>query len=276
MRGRVVYKMTGSGNDFVMVDGRWSPVGDWTPEQIRTICARRTGLGADGLAVLEPGSEPGSVRFHFFNSDGSRCEMCGNASLCATRLAARLELAPPEGMVLETDAGAIRTRVVPGPGQLAEIGLPAVIDGGKPDIRLSPGETAVHLVKVGVPHLVVEILGQDPAKLDLATRGKELRSHPALPNGGANVNFVGGSDGKWKMRTYERGVEGETLACGTGAVAAAAALVHRGRAKLPLKIETASAKILQISGVATGETGQLLSNPSLIGEARTVYRAVLD
>ena len=117
MDGTVVYKVTGSGNDFVMLDGRTEPLERWTPELIREICARGTGVGADGFAVLQPGSRPGAVRFHFFNADGGRSAMCGNAALCATRLSAWLELGPAAGQVVETDSGDVPARCLPGPGQ---------------------------------------------------------------------------------------------------------------------------------------------------------------
>jgi len=87
--------MTGSGNDFVMVDGRYTTPADWSVQDIRAVCARRTGIGADGLVFLGPGAEPDVVRMIYFNSDGSRAAMCGNAALCSTRLAARLGLANP-------------------------------------------------------------------------------------------------------------------------------------------------------------------------------------
>ncbi len=276
MSGRVVYKMTGSGNDFVMIDGRTSPVDQWDAEQIRTICGRRTGLGADGLAILEPGSEPGAVRFHFFNDDGNRTEMCGNASLCATRLAARLELADPDGMTLETDVGPVRARVLAGPGERAEIVLPDVRNGQTPDLPLAAGERSVHLVTVGAPHLVVEVDCVGSPEFDILTRGRELRWHPALPNGGANVNFASAEDGKWKMRSYERGVEGETLACGTGAVAVAATLARAGLVELPWTVETASGKMLEVSAQSASDADLLLAAPRLAGEARIVYRAVLE
>lgn len=268
--------MTGSGNDFVMIDGRTSPVDQWDAEQIRTICGRRTGLGADGLAILEPGSEPGAVRFHFFNNDGNRTEMCGNASLCATRLAARLELADPDGMTLETDVGPVRARVLAGPGERAEIVLPDVRNGQTPDIPLAAGERSVHLVMVGVPHLVVEVDCVGSPELDILTRGRELRWHPALLNGGANVNFTSAEGGKWKMRSYERGVEGETLACGTGAVAVAATLARAGLVELPWTVETASGKMLEVSAQSAADADLLLAAPRLAGEARIVYRAVLE
>lgn len=281
MKGLVVYKVTGSGNDFIMCDGRFVSSDFWTPEAIRSVCDRHQGIGADGLAVLEPGSRSGAVRFHFFNNDGGRAPMCGNAALCATRLAAYLELAPAEGMVLETDSGHYRTRCIPGPSDRAEIELGPVAPPRAVAVRLEDGEGAAHLVAVGVPHLVVQV--PDVATVELDKRGRALRWDPALGPEGANVNFVsvstapkqadsGAEAALWRMRTYERGVEGETLACGTGAVAVAAALLRSGAIRhLPLAILTASGRVLRVAG-QPGPDGRIV-NASLQGEGRIVFKA---
>jgi diaminopimelate epimerase len=267
--GTVVYKMTGSGNDFVMLDGRNQRLGDWTPERIRAICARGTGIGADGLAVLEPGSGPAAVRFNFFNSDGGRSAMCGNAALCATRLACWLEMAPAEGLTLETDSGEVRARCLHGPGERAEILLPAIAQITVPDIAPAPGERSIHLTAVGVPHLVV--LVEDVAAVALMERGRDLRCHPAVGADGANVNFVGTGSGEWRMRTYERGVEAETLACGTGAAAAAAVLSRVDGVTPPVEIRTSSGALLTVSADPASDGG--LGRPRLEGEGRLVFRA---
>lgn len=272
MIGAVVYKMSGSGNDFVVADGRTVPLDRWTPERIRAVCSRGMGVGADGFVLLECGSTAGAVRFHFFNSDGGRASMCGNAALCATRLAAWLELAPAQGMLLETDAGGVEARCLDGPGHRAELVLPSTAELTTPDIQLMTGERSVHLTTVGVPHLVV--LVDDVARVPLLQRGRELRGHPELAPDGANVNFISGESSDWAMRTYERGVEAETLACGTGAVAAAAVLAHLGMSRLPLGVGTASGCVLRVSGELTGR-GQL-NCPRIAGEGRLVFRAVLE
>lgn len=268
--GIVIFKMSGSGNDFVFVDGRGAPLALWSAERIRRICARRTGVGADGLVVLEPGSRPAAVRFHFFNRDGSRGAMCGNGALCATRLASWLELAPPTDMVLETDSGEVRSRCLEGEGELAQIRLADAAVPVVPAIGLEEGERSVHFTRVGVDHLVV--LVDDLDRPGLMDRGRVLRSHPALGAAGANVNFASSASGGWRMRTFERGVEAETLACGTGAVAVAAVLCGSGRAALPIAIRTASGNVLEVSGTVRG--GEL-REPGLTGEGRLVYRAVL-
>ena len=271
MKGEIIFKMSGSGNDFVFADGRALPLEHWTPERIREICARGTGVGADGFAVLEPGSQTGHVRFHFFNNNGSRAEMCGNGALCATRLAAWLELAPPEGMILATDSGPVSSRCLEGEGELAEIEV-AVPEGFTvPDIPLGHGEQSMWLTVVGVPHLVVVV--DDLREVQLAVRGRELRSHPAIGPAGANVNFIANGDAEWAMRTYERGVEAETLACGTGAVASATGLAREGLVTLPCSFRTATGFELKVEAKMT-DRGEFES-AKLIGQGRLVYRAVL-
>jgi len=271
MNGLVVYKLSGSGNDFVFVDGRLSPAESWEPNAIKKICDRRTGVGADGFAVLEPGSREGRVRFYFFNSDGSRAPMCGNGSLCATRIARALEFVSTPDMVLETDAGEVRTRALDGPEQRSEFKLPEISELVAPNIDLVAGESSVFFATVAVPHLVLAV--ENVASVELERRGRELRRHAAVGPLGSNVNFVSHTDNAWSMRTYERGVEAETLACGTGAVACAAALCRLGLVQqLPWHVQTASGMVLTVNGqVQRGK----LTEPSLIGESRLVYRAVL-
>jgi diaminopimelate epimerase len=267
------YKMTGSGNDFVLLDGRVEPPAAWPAERIAAVCDRRRGIGADGLVILTP--EPGNaVRFDFFNADGSRAAMCGNAALCSTRLSARLGLADGPEMTLLTDAGPVRTRCV-GTGDEAEIGLPDFPVPAVPDsIALEFGELAVHLGTVGVPHLVVQV--DDVDLVDLGRRGRQLRFHPGAGPVGANANFVSppiaGQD-RWRIRTFERGVEGETLACGTGTVAAAITLAGSGRGHLPMTLETRSGAPL---GVSAELSGGWARNVWLRGQGRLVFAGTLS
>jgi diaminopimelate epimerase len=272
VNGTIFYKMSGSGNDFVFVDGRGSPAISWTPEAIRAVCRPHTGVGADGLSVLEPGSTHGAVRLQYFNSDGGRASLCGNSALCATRLAAWLDLAPADGMILETDAGSHQSRCLPGSGERAEVALGKATAVTSPALDLTPGERMVRLATVGVPHLVVFVA--DLPAVDVFGRGRALRSHPSLGPAGANVNFVAKDKaGAWAMRTYERGVEAETLACGTGAAASAAVVSSTGEASLPWLVRTSSGADLGVraSNGAGPDSGTLW----LSGEGRMVFRGVL-
>ncbi len=273
LKGTVFYKMSGSGNDFIMLDGRYTTPADWSPDRIVELCDRRHGVGADGLVVLSP-EGTGRVRMDFWNCDGSRADMCGNAALCSTRLSAFLELAPADGMQLVTRAGTFPTRCRTA-GEEAELNLPDFTLPAKPaGISLRPDEAGGMLATVGVPHLVLEVA--DLERSDLMDRGRLLRSDPALGPAGANVNFVGpaGADSKaaCALRTYERGVEGETLACGTGAVATAALLAHSGRYRLPMDILTRGGRILHIAATLSGDKA---TNVWLAGEGRLVFTGVL-
>ena len=274
-------KMTGSGNDFVFFDGRLTPLDRVTsPEVIRRICNRNNGIGADGLVVLEPTGDGADVTIHFFNSDGSPADLCGNATLCSTTLAAQLEMASPAGMRLATGAGVISSRLTGhGPGQLPEIDLQPVTDMRPTlDIKRAPGEQAIGLAVAGIPHLVV--LCDDADAVPLRERGPVLRHHPSLGPAGANVNWVSRQpDGRWRYRTFERGVEGETLACGTGAVATAVLLGAWGLAVGPeVTIVSSSGRPLQVrlpasDGAKAEEQGR--GQPSLRGEGRVVFRGVI-
>ncbi len=272
MNGIVAFKMTGSGNDFVFVDGRVYSVDTWTPEQIRAACDRRDGIGADGFAVLEPGSAPERIRFHFFNADGGRAPMCGNGALCATRMARWLELAKQDEMTLETDAGLVTTRVIKGEQELAEFEIEAVGEMTSPEIEPLPGEHDITFTTVAVPHLVVVV--DDADEVDVLARGRDLRNHATLAPLGANVNFVSVRGEALRVRTYERGVEGETLACATGSVASAAVLAKRQKLSLPCDVITSSGRVLRVSGTLDAESH--LQEPRLRGEARRVFRAILE
>jgi diaminopimelate epimerase len=269
----VFHKMSGSGNDFVMIDGRTSAASEWTTSMIAAICDRRNGIGGDGLVFVTPVG-PDQVRMTYFNSDGSPAPMCGNAALCSTRLAARLEMASPDGMTLVTDAATFATRCV-GPGAMAELNLPDVDVPVPVALVTAPGEEWIRLGTVGVPHVVV--LVRDVDQVDVVARGRALRFDPAFAPGGANINFIGRvapADAQapaWKIRTYERGVEDETLACGTGTVAAAVALGSVGLAELPLAVESASGKVLSVSAQVTANRATAVW---LCGEARLVARGI--
>jgi diaminopimelate epimerase len=207
-------------------------------------------------------------RLRYFNRDGSLGELCGNASLCATRLAVELGAAKPGGMSFETDAGVVEARMRDG---LPEIDLQAPT-GLEEEVQISrqAGERRLGFVNSGVPHLVVRT--DDLATIDLAGRGPELRFHESL-SAGANVNWVArDAAGAWAMRTYERGVEAETLACGTGAVACAVLLRSWGEAEPSgVALRTRSGKELRVSLREDG--GRLV--PSLAGEGRIVYEGTV-
>ena len=262
--GREFLKLSGSGNDFVFVDARAEAPGSLTsPEVVGAICSRGTGIGADGVVFIEP-SERADVRMTYLNADGSRADLCGNATLCTARVARELGIVRDGEFLIETDVGPLKARFR---GDVPEIDLLPVsgvrLDAG---IALEEGEERMGFVLAGVPHLVIPVA--DLETVDVVGRGRPLRRHPSLSSG-ANVNFVRrDSDGAFSYRTYERGVEAETLACGTGAVAIAVLLTEWGLTSGPVALRTRSGKELRVrlSGPADSRT------PSLSGEARLVYR----
>jgi diaminopimelate epimerase len=264
--GREFFKMSGSGNDFVFVDTRSEPAGALTsPEVIDAICRRGTGIGADGIVFLEA-SARASIRLIYLNADGSRADLCGNATLCTARLARELGIVGDEEFTIETDVGVLGARIRLGQPEIDLLPVSDVKeDAGLP---LDRGERRMGYAVAGVPHLVAVV--DDLEAVDVVGRGRPLRRHPSLPLG-ANVNFVRpGSDGSFSYRTYERGVEAETLACGTGAVASAVLLTDWGLAKGPVRLRTRSGRELLVR--FSGSRGR---TPSLSGEARIVYRAQL-
>ena len=272
MKGTLFYKMTGSGNDFVMLDGRATKPERWSPDRVRALCDRRTGIGADGLVILTPAT-PGTVRMSYWNSDGSHGAMCGNAALCSGRLSVELELVPPGEFCLLTDAGMVRV-ISRAHHDEAEISLPDVDLPRASEIAASSGEQWLSLGTVGVPHLVVRV--DDVEHADVLGRGGHLRSDPRVGPAGANVNFVGrddDGDSPWLIRTFERGIEGETLACGTGTVAAALALASRSEASLPLRFRSRGGPQLTVRARLIGSRA---SDIWLAGQGRLLFRGVWE
>jgi diaminopimelate epimerase len=270
-QGTVFYKMTGSGNDFVMFDGRYVKAPDLTVEAIVAICDRRLGIGADGVALLEPPDRDDvHFSFRFWNRDGSPGPMCGNGALCATALAEVLELAAAGTEVrFSTEAGVHRGRVVDG---ASEIWLPdCPPPQAVPAVTTVAGEEGPMLARPSVPHLVLRV--GDVDRVALEERGPHLRRDPALGEGGANVNWVAPrGDGSFAYRTFERGVEGETLACGTGAVACALVLTREKLVEPPVTLWTRSGLPLVVSFEQTPAGSRSLR---LRGEGRLVFRGIL-
>jgi diaminopimelate epimerase len=263
------WKMSGSGNDFVFVDGIEDQVTGrraLAADLVRQICAPHTGVGADGVAVIQRSAQQ-DFKLDYLNRDGSVGELCGNASLCAVRLGVELGYAERTEVRFETGAGVVIGRMVDG---RPEIDLQP-IQGLRPDAGIAriAGEATMGFADSGVPHLVIETPNVESIALD--SRGAELRSHASL-RFGANVNWVADDKaGRFIMRTFERGVEGETLACGTGAVACAALLRAWGRSGDETELITRSGRVLS---VLLRQTSRGLE-PTLKGEGRIVFEGTL-
>jgi len=201
-------KYQGAGNDFVLVDNRSGFFDGNDTVLVKKMCDRRFGIGADGLMLLE-GAENADFRMRYFNADGREGSMCGNGGRCIVAFARDLGIVAEKAAFLAVD-GAHEAAIVSGQ-----------VDLGMVDVREVAREDDgdFYLLDTGSPHLVREVTGL--RDVDMATEGHRIRNSPRFRKAGVNVNFVEREGDGYFLRTYERGVEGETLACGTGATAAA-------------------------------------------------------
>ena len=236
------YKMSGSGNDFILIDNRdgSAAIADWSAFAKR-VCEPRISLGADGLIVVVP-SDKADFRWLFYNADGSEAEMCGNGGRCAARFAFLKDIAQKR-MSFETRAGIIdaevHERIVK--LRLTDPSVP-VIDY---TLQVAGRDLAMNNINTGVPHAVHYV--EDIEGIDVFAYGREIRRHAHYQPAGTNANFVKVIDrGTIQVRTYERGVEAETLACGTGAVASALISAWRGLVDAPVAVRVRSGETLKI------------------------------
>jgi diaminopimelate epimerase len=236
------YKMHGGGNDFVLIDhrARFIPEAE-QPALARRLCHRQVGVGADGLILIEA-SAAAHFRWRFYNADGSEPEMCGNGGRCAARFAVLSGIAP-ETLSFETVSGVIHAEVR---GRRVKLALTGVGDFQLNQIiPLEEANVTGHFVRVGVPHLVVPV--DDLEAAAVTEWGRLLRFHQMFQPAGVNVNFVRFTGPEnLSIRTYERGVEDETLACGTGSVAAALVGACLGRLSSPVEVLTRGGEILTV------------------------------
>ena len=274
-------KMSGAGNDF-LVFGERAPRGEKEIAAIRRLCRRGTGVGGDGVLFVTPESpgDPSSrIVADYLNADGSLGRFCGNGTRCAARFAVLRGLAGPACVVL-TGWGAVSAEV--SPSGSVTLALPEPIAAGSAVPPLDPGgktlEREAFALLVGVPHLVV-FVKKDISfdALDLSVLGPSNRHHPALEEG-ANVNFVKVlSPSRLALRTWERGVEGETLACGSGAVAAAVAVawsfLRDVRGEVAVSVVTRSGETLEIGFQRDGGIARAVT---LRGDARVVFEGTLN
>ncbi|HEY1435347.1 MAG TPA: diaminopimelate epimerase [Thermoanaerobaculia bacterium] len=257
-------KMAGGGNDFLIFEADGRGLTEEDRGRLSLVCRRGLSVGADGALFLSPG-EKGRVRVDYFNADGGPATFCANGTRCAARYAVRHGLAAGPAATLETGWGQIEARI---DGESVTLSLPAVPAPQDPIPISGRGlpPTAIPM-KVGVPHLVVFVRG-DLAQLAIDRFGPPLRRHPALPEG-ANVNFVrAAGENRIEVRSWERGVEGETLSCGSGVVAAAIAAGRQGMAVSPVTCGTKSGVDLIVE---FREEGDVVAGVRLTGDAREIY-----
>ena len=261
-------KMSGSGNDFIIVDNREKIVKDKDlPGLITQICRRKISVGADGVILIEP-SDKADFKWRFFNSDGSNAEMCGNGARCAARFAYINGIAG-ESLSFETGAGVISGQVK---GDRAKLKMPDPVELRLDyNIELKSGPLTVCSVNTGVPHVV--IMKESIDDINVFDLGRVIRYHGAFGPAGTNVNFICQKEqGRLAIRTYERGVENETLACGTGSIAAALITSCKTKWQSPIHLLTRSGESLSIY---FNKAGSNFNEIYLEGDARLIYSARL-
>jgi diaminopimelate epimerase len=258
-------KMSGAGNDFVVIDNR-SMVHALTREQIARLCDRHFGIGADGLLAVEPADQPDAdFRMRYYNADGGEAEMCGNGARCFARFVHPLRRANAEQARFLTPAGLITAEYV---GDEVRINMtPPTETKLHQRADFGWGEIEYHFMNTGVPHVVLFV--PDAQQAEVIAHGRAIRRSAIFPRG-TNVNFVqlADSSGMLIVRTYERGVEDETLACGTGVVASALLthLVHR--LALPLCVKVRGGDVLTVDARSEGEA---FRDVTLTGPATEVF-----
>jgi diaminopimelate epimerase len=262
-------KMNGAGNDFVFIDNRARKI-QLQPAQIVRLCDRHKGVGADGVILLVPClSGRADWAWDFYNSDGSSAEMCGNGARCFARFVRRLTGAKGN-LPFETRAGVITARFQ---GDEVTVNLTPPKDLRlRQQVKLSIGPTEIHSLDTGVPHAALFVADADKAMVQ--PLGAEIRHHPHFAPRGTNVNFVQVlGPGKIRVRTFERGVEGETLACGTGVTASALIAAELRGFPSPIKVQVQSGDMLEIS--FDRNNGQF-ANVGLAGPAEFVFEGRIE
>lgn len=265
------WKLSGAGNDFVAVnnmDGKLPEEG--RGELIASWCRRGMSIGADGALILEPATGPAAhFRMRYYNADGGEAETCGNGSRCIARFAYLQNVAPAQ-MTFETLAGNYDAQVL----EDGEVRLHMTAAHGlQQKIQIDDTEFTgeVHFLNTGVPHVVTFV--RDLQSTPVVRAGKHLRHHTEFAPAGTNANFAFVADDRTlHVRTYERGVEAETLACGTGCIASAIVAAQLGAVKSPVRVQTASGEFLTI-GFEPTATGA--RDVSLQGSAHVVFRGYI-
>lgn len=262
------YKMSGSGNDFIIIDNLdlSLDIDDLSAFAVK-VCQRKVSVGADGLIVLEP-SDIADFKWRFFNSDGSMAEMCGNAARCVARLAYLKGIAG-NPLCWETIAGVIHAEIN---DDLIKVKFtdPSTVQTGL-TLEADGLTYVLDSVDTGVPHAVVFV--EDLDHWDVTGAGRQIRYHHQFAPRGTNADFVTVLDAhQMKVRTYERGVEGETLACGTGCVAAVLAAATHSLVKSPTDVMVQSGETLR---VYFSQEGESFHEIYLEGKVKIIYQGML-
>jgi diaminopimelate epimerase len=239
----LISKMNGTGNDFILIDHRAHFLdASFFPDLARLLCRRQESVGADGLILVED-SLHADFKWRFFNADGSEAEMCGNGGRCVARYAFLKGIAGPK-LCFETMAGVIHAEVS-GKRVFLELPLPKDLRLDR-EVLVDGVAYTLGTVNTGVPHAVLML--DNIEQVPVVELGRNIRFHREFQPAGTNVNFVQVVDkGHLAVRTYERGVENETLACGTGSVAASLVASAAGRVISPVAVRTRGGEVLGVS-----------------------------
>jgi diaminopimelate epimerase len=259
-------KISGSGNDFILIDHQEPFLKeDRLRDFIRKVCRRRISVGADGLILIER-TQKADFKWRYFNADGGEAEMCGNGGRCAARFAFFKGIAGPS-LKFETSVGILSAEVN---GIRVKLELPKPF-GLKMDemVPIEGKEYPLSSINTGVPHAVLFV--EDLERLDVVRIGRAIRYHSHFSPSGTNADFIRSGNGSpLSIRTYERGVEDETLACGTGAVASALVAAFKGLVKSPVSIQTRGGEVLTVYFEIEGSE---VKKVFLEGDVHIIYEA---
>lgn len=253
-------KYSGCGNDFILIDNRSCTFPSQQASLIARLCRRADGVGADGLILLEK-SEKADFKMRIFNADGKEAEMCGNGLRCLNKFVQELGISAPS-LKIETMERELQVEML-GDNVKASMGDPKDIQMNI-SLPLDGQDCLVHYLDTGVPHAIHFV--EDASKVPVDKIGPEIRYHPFFQPKGANANFVQVTGpSSLFIRTYERGVEGETLACGTGATAAAIAAYYQFNMNAPIQVKTKSGQSLTIDFIV--DANKQITNVTQSGPA---------
>jgi diaminopimelate epimerase len=262
------WKMNGTGNDFIVADNRDGAVAEERLAGFATrFCPRRTAVGADGVLLVEPAPEAGlDFRMRYLNADGSEAEMCGNGARCIARFAHAVGAAGEE-MRFMTGAGPVGAKITEAG---AIVDMPEPTAPAERSIAVAGRRQDLWFLSTGVPHAVIPV--GELGAVDVAAKGRAIRYHREFLPAGTNVDFMVRRGRGIAIRSYERGVEAETMACGTGAAASALVAARLWKLISPLAVTVQGGSLRIHFTESGGEFGAL----RLEGPVETAYRGELD
>ncbi len=264
MKAIEFYKISGSGNDFIIMDNRDSSI-ELSPDKIHKICERKMGVGGDGLILLNKSSKY-DFKMQYFNNNGFEADMCGNGGRCIVLFAKMNGIINGNETIFNSKKGVHKAYIKDNNIIRLQIEKPQFFKRNM-TIKVSERKFTGDFLNTGVPHFVTVL--SDVENIDVINIGREIRNNSIFGEQGTNVNFISKQGDLILIRTYERGVEDETLACGTGSVAAAISASLNMNITSPIKIKTISGEILNI------DFDKNFDNIYLEGRVSPIYKGQL-